>query len=97
MHHDEIRYTTNHTCLIGRFPEKSDLASKHRIQAPMPQEARQYLKDSSKQKILAELAEIYHTANGCNLCSSLAHVGEYWSPIAAWTYSVFRLVLPMMI
>ncbi len=43
MHHDEILYTPNHTCLIGRFPEKSDLASKHRIQAPMPQEALQYL------------------------------------------------------
>lgn len=80
IHYDEIRYTPNHTCLIGRFPEKSDLASKHRIQAPMPQEALQYLKDTYKQKVPTELIEIYHTANGCNLCSSLVHVGEYWIP-----------------
>ena len=86
----DVRYTPNHTRLIGHFDGMDDRVSVHQLHAPMTTQMLSELEKSYRFDIPAQLLEIYRTANGCFLCAGLMQLGSYRLP----TFRLTILGLP---
>lgn len=81
----DVRYTPNHTRLIGYFDGMDDRVSVHQLHAPMTTQMLLELQKSYRFDIPNQLLEIYRVANGCFLCAGLMQLGSYRLPTSRLT------------
>lgn len=88
---DDIRLTSAQSYWIGHIPGMPEHFVRHKIYAPMPEDALQYLKNSYLQEFPKPLEEFYRTANGCALCAGILLIGKYptpWSRLTVYGFPI---------